>query len=192
MENDKQLFQEIKQGNKQSFEKLFRNYYAPLCLFAHRFINDRDDCEEVVQSFFLKIWEKRAKIDINTSAKSYLYSSIRNRSINYIKHQKIKQQYQSSVNHSIGSDSHSSIDFVEIDLIEKVNLCIASLPDRRREIFVLSREHGMKYREIADQLGISIKTVETQMGHALKELRLQLRDYQQLLISFFICFKKTR
>ena len=184
MENDNKLFQEIKQGNRQSFERLFRSYYAPLCLFAHRFIDDPDDCEEVIQSFFLKIWEKRKGIDINTSVKSYLFGSVRNRCLNYIKHQKIKQQYQSNVVQSTSNDDYSSNAFLEIDLIEKINQCIAALPERRREIFILSREQGLKYREIADNLGISIKTVETQMGHALKELREKLKDYQQLLISF--------
>lgn len=186
MDNDNQLFQEIKQGNKQSFEVLFRNYYAPLCHFAHRFIGDTDDCEEVIQSFFLKIWEKRSGIDINISVKSYLFGSVRNRCLNYIKHQKIKQQYQSNVTQSTVNDDHSSNSFLEIDLIEKIDQCISALPKRRREIFILSREQGLKYREIADKLGISIKTVETQMGHALKELREKLKDYQQLLISFLI------
>jgi RNA polymerase sigma-70 factor, ECF subfamily len=74
---------------------------------------------------------------------------------------------------------------MEVDLIDRIDQSIAALPARRREIFVLSREHGLKYREIADQLGISIKTVETQMGQALKELRENLKEYQRLLISFF-------
>ena len=190
MGNDNRLFQEIKAGKKQSFEQLFRAYYSPLCVFAHRFIDDADDCEEVVQDFFLKIWEKRNEIDITTSVKSYLFGSVRNRCFNYLKHQKIKQQYQNNIIHLTDSDSYQSNEFLEIDLIEKINRCIAELPDRRREIFVLNREKGLKYREIADQLGISIKTVETQMGHALRELREKLKDYRQLLISFLIIKKQ--
>ena len=186
MGNDNQLFKEIKHGNKKSFERLFKTYYASLCVFAHRFIDDPDDCEEVVQSFFLKIWDKRKNIDINTSVKSYLFGSVRNRCLNHIKHQKIKQQYQNTIVQSANIENHASNDFLEIDLIEKINNCIAALPERRREIFILSREQGLKYREIANKLNISIKTVETQMGHALKELREQLKDYQQLLISFLM------
>lgn len=186
MENDKDLFFQIKQGNKQGFELLFRSYYAPLCLFARKYIKDEDDCEEVVQSFFLKMWEKKAKIDINTSVKSYLYSSIRNRCLNYIKHQKIKLDYHNEVQYTTKNEDYNSSDFIEVDLIKKIKKSIESLPNRRREIFILSREHGLKYREIAEKLGISVKTVETQMGHALKDLREKLKDYKQLLISFFI------
>lgn len=192
MENDKILFSQIKEGDKQSFELLFRSYYAPLCLFAKKYIKDEDDCEELVQSFFLKIWEKKASIVINTSVKSYLYGSIRNRSLNFIKHQKIKQDYQAEIVYSTTNEDYNSSNFMEVDLISKINKSIESLPGRRREIFVLSREHGLKYKEIAEKLGISIKTVETQMGHALKDLREKLKDYKQLLSSFFIFIKAKR
>lgn len=186
MENDKELFFRIKQGDKQSFEELFRAYYKPLCLFAHKYVYDEDDCEEIVQTFFLKLWEQRSKISINTSVKSYLFSSIRNRCFNYIKHQKIKQEYQSEVMYAEKSKRNDSYEFTEIDLVEKINKSIQSLPNRRREIFILSREHGLKYKEIAEKMGISIKTVETQMGSALKDLREKLKDYKQLFISFFL------
>lgn len=186
MENDKQLFQQIKKGDKKSFEKLFKTYYAPLCLFARQYILDPDDSEEAVQSFFLKLWDDRKKIAITTSVKSYLFGSVKNRCLNYIKHQKIKQAHQSEVIKSAKIDSNSSSFLLEVDLMKKIEASINSLPPKRREIFILSKEHGLKYREIAEKLGISIKTVETQMGHALKDLREQLKDYKQLLISFFM------
>ena len=188
MQNDKNLFIQINKGNKQSFELLFRTYYASLILFARTYIPDQDDCEEIVQGFFLKLWEDRSKINITNSVKSYLFSSIRNRCLNQIKHEKIKQEYQNQVMNSPADELSISNYFIEPDLIEKINNCINELPPRRKEIFILSREHGLKYREIADQLGISIKTVETQMGHALQELREKLKDYKHLLISFFISF----
>lgn len=186
MENDKHLFQQIKKGDKKSFEKLFKTYYAPLCLFARQYIKDPDDSEEAVQSFFLKLWDDRKKIAITTSVKSYLFGSVKNRCLNYIKHQKIKQAHQSEVIKSAKIDSNSSSFLLEVDLMKKIEASINSLPPKRREIFILSKEHGLKYREIAEKLGISIKTVETQMGHALKDLREQLKDYKQLLISFFM------
>lgn len=191
MENDKNLFIQINKGNKQSFEQLFKTYYAPLLLFARSYITDEDDCEEIVQGFFLKLWEDRRKININTSVKSYLFSSVRNRCLNHIKHQKIKQVYQQQVMNAPADENQASNYFIEPDLMEKINKSIDSLPPRRREIFILSREHGLKYREIADQLGISIKTVETQMGQALKDLREQLKDYKQLLISFLIGIRSS-
>lgn len=186
MENDKHLFSQIKRADKKSFELLFRKYYAPLCVYARGYIKDEDDCEELVQGFFFKLWENKSKIDINSSVNSYLYSSIRNRCLNFIKHQKIRDEYQSNMQNSERIDNYNSSNFIEVDLIDKINKCIESLPNRRREIFILSREHGLKYKEIAEKLEISVKTVETQMGHALKDLRDKLKEYRQHLISFFI------
>ncbi len=185
MDNEKVIFQQIKEGNKQSFEKLFRFYYAPLCHFSRKYITDPDECEEIVQGFFLKIWEKRSALDITVSVKNYLFSSVRNRCLNYIKHQKIRQGYKTEVLSKNDSQLNPDNYLLEVDLQNKIREGIDSLPPRRREIFMLSREEGLKYREIADKLGISIKTVETQMGQAMKDLREKLSTYKSLLITFF-------
>jgi len=184
MLNEQELFLQIRQGDKKGFEMLFRAYYAPLCAFSRKYIKDADDCEEIVQGFFLKLWDKRNTLEINTSVKNYLFSSIRNRCLNHIKHEKIKQEYQSEILRTPETRIDSTNFIMEVDLVDKIDRSIAALPTRRREIFILSREHGLKYREIAEKLGISIKTVETQMGQALKELRENLKEYQQLLVSF--------
>jgi RNA polymerase sigma-70 factor (ECF subfamily) len=183
MEADKQLFNQIKTGNKQSFELLFKKYYAPLCKFAYQYIHDHDECEEIVQAFFTSIWEKRKQTDINKSIKNYLYNSVRNRCFNYIKHLKIKTNYQ--IEARFAEIENSNI-FLEPGLIDRIHQSINELPNRRREIFILSREHGLKYREIAEKLDISVKTVEAQMGHALRELRDKLKEYRQFLVSFVI------
>lgn len=189
MTDERDLFIKIRQGDKRSFEVLFRTYYSPLCVFSRRFIKDKDDCEEVVQGFFLKIWEKRDELDINQSVKNYLFSSIRNRCLNYIKHQKITQEYQSEVLKNPENSVEYAGYFMEVDLEKKIETSIASLSDRRREIFLMSRDQGLKYREIADKLGISIKTVETQMGQALKELRENLKEYKNLIVAFLLAGK---
>jgi len=192
MEKGNYQFIQIKKGDKESFESLFKTYYAPLCLFARNYIPNNDDCEELVQAFFLNLWEKRKELTITSSVKNYLFSSVRNRCFNYLKHQRIKQTYQTAMLNSSEADNFDSIAFLEIDLMEKINSCIESLPPKRKEIFLLSREQGLKYREIAEQLGISIKTVEAQMGLALKDLRDQLKDYKGLLISFLVLRKKSQ
>jgi RNA polymerase sigma-70 factor, ECF subfamily len=184
MSNDNELFLQIRQGNKKSFESLFREYYAPLCAFSRKYVKDPDECEEIVQSFFLKLWDKRQELEINISVKNYLFSSVRNRCLNYIKHEKIKQEYTAEILSNTETRNDSTNFLMEVDLVEKIDQSIAALPERRREIFVLSREHGLKYREIAEKMGISIKTVETQMGQALKELRENLKEYQQMILSF--------
>lgn len=180
------LFQKVKSGDKKSFELLFKAFYAPLCLYSGKFIPDKDECEEIVQSFFTKLWDKREQIEINTSVKNYLFGSVRNMCFNHLKHMKIRNNYNNHVirDDQRGSDYHDV--FLEVDLVERIEAAIASLPDRRREIFLLNREHGLKYREIADHLSLSVKTVETQMGQALKTLRDKLKEYQTILVGFFV------
>jgi RNA polymerase sigma-70 factor (ECF subfamily) len=159
-------------------------------MYARQFVTDNDDCEEIVQSFFTNLWEKREKIEVNSSVKSYLFSSIKNRCINHLKHLKIKEEHQQIALHEAKNNTTPD-NFLEPGLIEKIYRSIEELPDRRKEIFKLNREHGLKYREIAEKLDVSMKTVEAQMGHALRELREKLKDYKQLLIQFLI-FKASK
>jgi len=188
MEEDLQLFQEIKKGDKAVFKKLFKAYYAPLCLYSNQFLKDHDDCEEVVQNLFLKIWEKRESIEITSSVRSYLFGSVRNSCLNWLKHRKIQLDYQkTTILNESGNETYGSY-FLEVGLLEKIEEAISGLPERRREIFLLNREKGMKYREIADLLGLSVKTVETQMGQALKTLRETLSMYRNHVIAFLFCW----
>lgn len=187
MKDENQLVEQFKKGNKQSFEILFRSYYAPLCLFATKYVSNNDDCEEIVQELFFKLWENRKTLQITSSVKGYLFSSIKNQCFNYLKHQKIKNKHQAETIREYENSLDSDFDFPETGLLQKISESIEALPPRRREIFKLSREQGLKYQEIADQLGLSVKTVETHLGLALKSLRETLKQYRQILISFFMC-----
>lgn len=186
MKNEDQIFKQISKGDKHAYEQLFRSYYAPLCLFAHKYLPDNDDCEEVVQGLFVKIWEKRSAIIINTSVRSYLFGAVRNHCINYINHQKIKQEHHDYTLRSFESEKTDDFNFPEIELMQKIEESIAALPPRRQEIFRLSREEGLKYNEIAERLGLSVKTVETHLGLALRSLRESLKHFQKILITFFM------
>lgn len=190
MKTDHDIFLLIREGNKEAFERLFKTYYAPLVLFARTFLADRDESEEMVQGFFVKLWEDRTKIDINISVKSYLFRAIRNRCLNHLKHEKIKQEYQTAIQNLPLSEKSLEPFFMELGLMEKIEKSIAALPPRRKEIFLLSREKGLKYREIAELLNISVKTVETQMGQALKELREQLKAFRHLMIGLLLITSK--
>lgn len=181
---EKILFDKIKDNDEKAFEKLFHKYYGHLCLFASRILQDEISAEEIVQDFFVKLWEKRKQLSIETSVKSYLYRSIRNLCFNLIEHNNIKLKHAQSVisnhkNHLADDDG-----FNEIDLAKKIEDSIQSLPEKRREIFRLSREEGLKYREIAEKLNISIKTVEAQMGLAFKTLREKLKHYKSNFLFF--------
>jgi len=178
------LFERLKNGDEKAFEILFHKYYSYLCSFASKIISDDPAAEEIVQDFFVKIWEKRNQLKIETSLKNYLFRSVKNLCINYIQHNKIKSRYAQNVisnqeNHYSDDDS-----FPEIELFEKIEESINSLPEKRKEIFRLSRQDGLKYHEIADKLNISVKTVETQISLALKTLRDKLKNYSTFFKFF--------
>jgi len=166
----------------QTFEQLFRAHYRELHSYATVMLRDEDMAEEMVQGMFLKFWEKRSLLNIQTSIKAYLYKCVYNDSMNYLKHQKIKTKYQDFAAYSMNSEHEAASSKVELTELErKLGEALNELPEHCRTIFQMSRFEELKYREIAEQLGLSIKTVENQMGKALKILRVKLADYVTLL-----------
>ncbi len=186
--DEKLLFNKIKNGDEQTFEILFKNYYSFLCHFASQFLTDDIIAEEVVQDIFVKLWEKRESIVIETSVKSYLFRMVKNQCLNIIQHNKIKNQYAEKVKETPLLNQTTSDFYNAVELSQAIEESINSMPDKRKEIFRLSREEGLKYKEIAEKLKISIKTVEAQMGIALKYLREKLKEYNHIF-SFFLFLK---
>ena len=178
-----ELLRKIQKNDESAFETIFRFYYQPLCVFASRILQDEDEAEELVQDFFVKFWEKRTQIQVETSLKSYVFRSIKNLCLNRLKHEQIKLRHAQQVVAN-SEENNFNEQFIEVDLQKDIENSIAQLPEKRREIFLLSREEGLKYREIAERLNISVKTVEAQMGLAIKTLREKLKKYNFLL--FFI------
>lgn len=164
---------------------LFRTYYKPLCNYAYSFLNDKDEAEEVVQSAFIGVWDKRNSIEIQTSMKSYLYRMVRNSCLNVIKHSNVRKQH---VRHAMAGgepmEENASQFVISGELEGKIREAMKQLPEQCRLVFQLSRFEELKYSEIADQLNISVKTVENHMGKALKIMRLQLKDYLPLFLFF--------
>jgi len=183
--SEKQVLETLRQGNESAFEMIFRTYYQPLCRYAYSFLRDKEEAEEVVQAAFIGFWEKQSKLAIETSLKSYLYRMIRNSCLNVIKHEKVKQQH---VAHELAvmEVSHESVSQnVQANELEiKIAEAMKTLPEQCRIVFQLSRFEELKYQEIADQLQISIKTVENHMGKALKLMRVQLKEYLPLFLIF--------
>lgn len=182
---EKNVFDSIKEGNASAFEMIFRTYYQSLCNYAYSFLSDKDEAEEVVQATFITIWEKRASVSIDTSFKSYLYRAVRNSCLNVIKHEKVKQQHASyQVAYSESSVESVSQTVQASELENKIQEAMKVLPEQCRLVFQLSRFEELKYAEIAEQLQISVKTVENHMGKALKIMREQLKDYLPLFLIF--------
>lgn len=171
-------------GSEQEFERLFKDHFKSLYAYAFTILKNEAIAEETVQHVFYKVWEKKIPGTIQTSLKAYLYKAVYHESLNYLKHQKIKAQYQLHVMHQSKNqaDQGASRKMMLKELEEKLRDAMNALPQQCRTIFQMSRFDGLKYQEIANQLGISVKTVENQMGKALKQLRVKLIDYLPVFI----------
>lgn len=169
--------------NDIAFEQLFKAHYKALHAYANMLLKDVDIAEEVVQSMFLKLWEKRQLLEVQTSVKAYLYKCVYNDSLNLLKHEKVKSKYQDFTVHTMNTHHEAASNKVELSELQKeLKLAMEALPEQCRIIFQMSRFEELKYKEIADRLGISVKTVENQMGKALKILRLKLVDFLVLIL----------
>lgn len=170
------------------FEQLFKTHYTELCRFAYKYVRNKIASEEIVQEVFINIWERKSKLNINSSIKAYLYTATRNRSFNYIKLELPKEQKKTDVNVLSTFEINDNEEELLIgDLKTYINYAIDTLPRKCKAIFVMSRNAGMTYKEIAEELDISIKTVENQIGLALKKLREQLNPiWDKIMLSTII------
>lgn len=168
-------------ASRGEFEIIFRQYYEGLCRYAGMWIQDPDESEEIVQNTFVRLWEKRESLQIETSIKSYLYKSVYHSALNTIKHRKVKEQYLhmkgKEENYSEQDSKHSLK-----ELESRIEKALEGLPEQCRLIFSMSRFQNLKYREIADILNISVKTVENQMGKALRLMRHNLADFLTVVL----------
>ncbi len=162
----------LKKGDRQIFEELFHRYYAELCHYALRFVPDEDTAEEIVQELFFRMWEKREQVKINTSIESYLFIALRNLAMNYISSRKIHDRYRQFEAQQSKTGLEFPTDALEEEDMQRImKQAVAMLPEKRRQIFELSRFEHLKYEEIAKKLNVSVKTVETHMSKSLSQLR---------------------
>ena len=173
----KELIQKMKSGDRESFNQIFRRYYSPLVRFCVRFVADADQAAEIVQDLFVKLWTNREKIAFTTSFESYMLRSVRNAAITFIN----KERAHAETNERIYTDDSDANDPSETlqsnNLEASYREVLASMPEKRREVFLASRYDGLKYAEIAEKLGLSQKTVEAHMSAAIKQLREGLKAY---------------
>ncbi|NDV64031.1 RNA polymerase sigma factor [Bacteroides sp. 224] len=187
--DDIELFNEIKQQNRAAFDTLFRRYYVSLCRFSYIICLSREEAEECVQDMFVGLWEKAPTLHINTSVKAYLYKSSRNYTLNAIQKKQTEQhhleEYSSQINTCEDSETMS-----DAEISELIQTGVKELPEKCREIFILCKQEGLTYEELAAYLNISEKTVENQMSIALRKLREHLYPKLQklLVLLFFYLF----
>lgn len=180
-----ELFKKVQQADEQAYELIFKHYYSRLCHFACGILTDLDDAEEAVQQTFITLWDKKENIHIETSIQAYLYRAVKNTCINRIKQQQVHSMHHNSIKHERVESVESTQEAVmSNELRNSINDAIEMLPEQCRLVFTLSRYEGMKHQEIANELNISIKTVENQIGKALKHMRVQLKEYLTFIVLF--------
>ncbi len=177
LEDTKNITKQIREGNLKEFERIFKEYYPQLCLYALRFVKTKDLSEEIVQNLFCQIWENRKDLNIHTSLKAYLYRSTYHNALQVLRKIGSQNKYKEYIKHHFNENDFSTNKLEEKEINKIVHQTLSSLPQRCGTIFKMSRFEGLKYQEIANKLSISIKTVEANMGKALKAFRHNLKDY---------------
>jgi RNA polymerase sigma-70 factor (ECF subfamily) len=173
MLNDLIEFQKIKEGDVKAFERIFRQYYTPLNLYAFSITGQKEAAEEIIQDTFYVLWKDRGKMQIHLSLHSYLYKTVKNHSLQYLEHLHVREQYCENMLKQTGSMAEPAPDEL-LEYKELENLLaqtLQKLPERCRQIFHMHRMKGIKYRDIAERLSISVKTVEAEMTKAYRTLR---------------------
>jgi RNA polymerase sigma-70 factor (ECF subfamily) len=172
--DDRELLKRVQSGDEAAYDSVFRAWYASLVRVAAALLHDRDAAEEVAQDVMHELWRRKHLISEDVSLRAYLLRAVRNRALNHLRHLKVRRQTEPDVEALYDTPLASDQPVVAKELAEAVQLALADLPPRCREVFELSRVHGLRYAEIAQALDISEKTVEAQMGKALRIMRARL------------------
>ncbi len=168
--------------SKKRFEIIFKDLFKPLCGFAMKYIGDLDESKNVVHEAFIAVWQKFETLPQDTNFKSYLYTAVRNRSLNYLRDRK---QHVTLEGVQEGGIEGADRDMEVKELEREIELAINTLPEKCRMVFEMSRFEGLKYTEIAVKMNISVKTVEAQMSKALSVMKKQLANFLSVLFFSF-------
>ncbi len=188
--DDRDLINRLKNGEEAAFEWLFRQHFKSLCLYAEHFVKDQVAAEEIVEELFCVLWDNCRTLEINTALKGYLYRSVHNRCLNFLRHRKIENQYIEKQKYvfsdpeilDVSFNNNSLTELFTRELEEKITAAINKLPDQCRKTFQMNRFENLSYQDIAERLQISVNTVKTHMARALQKIRNELGDYLGLLL----------
>ncbi len=180
-------FQLITDEGIQGFEAVFKTHFKSLHAYACTMLRDEALAEETVQQVFCRLWEKREQISITQSATAYLYRSVHNECLNHLKHEKVKAAYRQFASQRAEDSSLAAHGKLQLgELQQHIDQALQSLPEQCRTIFQMSRFEELRYMDIAERLGISVKTVENQMGKALRLMREKLVDFLPLFLIILL------
>jgi len=192
---EQEFISKLQEGQEDAFESIFRKYFSGLCTYAVGYVKSKEVASEIVEDLFLYLWENCEDLVITTSLKAYLYQSVHNRCLKYLRHLKVEQKYNDHLHYTLTdaelhqpvSDSYPIANLISQELEELVESTIKSLPEKCREIFCLQRFDNLTYPEIAEKLDVSVNTVKTQMARALQKLRENLKEYLPMVVSGIVC-----
>lgn len=193
MPEDLSVFKRMQQGEVSALEYFFQEYMELLYYRALGYVHDPLVAEDIVQEVFIHFWDNRKKLDISVSVPAYLTRSVVNSCKNYLEHLSVRQRYEQEYqaeNHEEGEKE--DFDEEELALLrERLRVFIDSLPGKCREIFVLACIEGLKYREVAERLHVSVNTVKTQVKSAYAKLRSDFDVRDQKLIIILLLFQQV-
>lgn len=172
----------LRNDDKSALRELFQEFYQPVCQAINRFIRDKSKVEDLAQEVFIRFWEKRHQIEINSSLPAYIRRMAINEALGYLRRNKYEDDREITPEMAPGTEDSAEEQFLHQELELRVRAAINELPPKCRMVFQLSRYEDLTYKEIADQMDISVKTVENQMSKALRILRERLRSYLHLLL----------
>lgn len=167
---DKKLLIQIRRGDKKAFRAIFDQYFNALAAFGYKYVPDSHAVEDMVQEAFISFWEGRDKFDHFSAVKAFLYTSVRNKCLNHLKHQSVRRKHEDSLLYSLESDQYFEAHVIEEETFNQLFAEIRNLPASSREIMLLAL-NGLKNQEIADELQISINTVKTQKKIAYAKIK---------------------
>lgn len=179
---DERWIRRIRTGNHKAFEKLFFAYAGDLCAFAAQHLDEEEMAEDIVQEVFCDLWRRHESLSPKGTTKAYLFRAVRNKALDCLDHRRVSRNHRAAIKRDQhlerrGAGNEPLRNLQSQELRQRVKQAVENLPERRRMIYCMVRRHGMSYVEVSDSLDIATKTVENQMGRALKTLRDRLKEY---------------
>lgn len=186
-ESIEKVFSAIKSGDQRAFERVFRMFYVPLCDYAAMILGEQAEAEDVVQDLFMHIWRSRVEIEVQDSVKSYLFTSVRFRALNVLKHKMVERKHGALLTEFIEGLQRSDYSEEEMQQIERIKKVLQELPIQCRVVFTMSCLEGKKYKDIANELGISVNTVKSHVMKAYKDIRARVGENTSPILFFIAC-----
>jgi RNA polymerase sigma-70 factor (ECF subfamily) len=183
--DDNILFKDFQRGKYYLFEYFFNKYYPGLCVYACRMVQSKSTAEDIVQDFFIKLWEDKNNLVVHTSVRSYFLRSVHNRCLNFLNLNNLKKAHHDYQLSHLSQDAILQYPLLDFELESRLQKAIEALPDGIRETFIMNRLEGLTYQEIADKDGVTVKAIEYRISKALTLLRKDLQDYLPLALLLY-------